>query len=144
MGQDTHKLSMRRLARYTALMERLDAYLESNWAAPLYDDACARELGMSPKSLSTMVTAMRGMSVQGYVRDKRLAAIRDALSKNENGDCIGRIVKAYGFQHLAEFASEYRRRSGERPSETALREAAARAPFADDEQLLGGEEGDGS
>ena len=135
MGSDSRKLSAKQLAKYTMLMERFDAYLERNWADPLYNDACARELGMSPRSLSTMVTAMRGTSVQRYVRDKRLAAVRDAINRNENRGCIGRIARAYGFQHLGEFASEYRRRYGQRPSETALHEGAAPASVTEDDQL---------
>lgn len=138
MGQDPRKLSTSQLARYTALMERFDAYLEGNWATPLYNDACARELGMSPRSLSTMVTAMRGTSVQRYIRDKRLAAVRDSIDKNDNRECIGRIAKAYGFRHLGEFASEYRRRYGERPSETALRDASVPVSATEDDQLADG------
>jgi AraC-like DNA-binding protein len=61
---------------------------------------------------------MRGMSVQQYIRYRRLAAVRYAITNNESRRCIGRIAKAYGFQHLGEFAQEYRRQYGERPSET--------------------------
>ena len=102
-------------------MGQIDAYIDANLGSPLYNDACAAVLGMSPRSLSNVVHDIHGMSMQRYIRTKRLAAVRSALQKYGQACQIGIIAKAHGFEHLGEFAHAYKRLFGELPSETALR-----------------------
>jgi AraC-like DNA-binding protein len=60
----------------------------------------------------------RGTTPMRYLRDARLARVREALSRPEAGESVTEVAMAWGFQHLGRFAIEYRRRFGESPSET--------------------------
>jgi AraC-like DNA-binding protein len=117
----TIKPSLGLLARYQALMSRFDAYVDANLARPLYNKDCAHELGMSERSLSAVVHAIRGMSVQRYIRIRRLTTVRAKLAAHASSCKVGDLARAHGFQHLGEFAFEYRKEFGELPSETARR-----------------------
>jgi transcriptional regulator GlxA family with amidase domain len=116
--QVSTRLSPKRLAKYQKLMERFDAYVETNLTDPLYNDDCARALGVSARSLANVVKGIHGVSTQRYVRTRRLNAVRDALMAAGRPCQIKQIARAHGFVHLGEFCSEYRKQFGELPSET--------------------------
>jgi transcriptional regulator GlxA family with amidase domain len=62
-----------------------------------------------------------GMSPMRYLRKARLEHAQAALLRAEPGDTVTQIAMSLGFHHLGRFASEYRRRFGESPSETRRR-----------------------
>lgn len=115
------KPSARLHAKYLVLMRRIDAYIDANLASPLYNDVCAAELGMSPRSLSNVVQQIHAMSVQRYIRARRLSAVRDVIRTQGQACQIGVVAKSHGFQHLGEFSQGYKSQFGELPSATAQR-----------------------
>jgi AraC-like DNA-binding protein len=60
----------------------------------------------------------KGMSPMRYLRDARFERARRALLAAEPEESITAIATNWGFTHLGRFAVEYRRRFGERPSDT--------------------------
>ncbi|MET9292814.1 AraC family transcriptional regulator [Streptomyces sp. NPDC003077] len=60
-----------------------------------------------------------GMSPMAYLRDVRLTRVRDELRRAGPGEVsVGETAYRWGFVHLGRFASSYRARFGETPSET--------------------------
>jgi AraC-like DNA-binding protein len=60
----------------------------------------------------------RGVSPMRYLRMARLQKVREELLHAEPEQDISEIAMRWGFEHLGRFATEYRKRFGERPSET--------------------------
>ena len=56
-----------------------------------------------------------------YLRNARFERARTALLRAEPEESVTDIAAAWGFTHLGRFAIEYRRRFGERPSDTIRR-----------------------
>ncbi|MFE6160273.1 AraC family transcriptional regulator [Streptomyces sp. NPDC056486] len=60
-----------------------------------------------------------GMSPMAYVRDVRLARVRDELRAAEPGEIsVSEVAHRWGFSHLGRFAEQYHARFGELPSQT--------------------------
>ncbi|WP_343041180.1 AraC family transcriptional regulator [Streptomyces typhae] len=60
-----------------------------------------------------------GMTPMAYVRDVRLARVRDELRVAGPGErCVSEVAFRWGFTHLGRFAEQYRARFGELPSQT--------------------------
>ncbi|UNO41120.1 AraC family transcriptional regulator [Streptomyces sp. MST-110588] len=60
-----------------------------------------------------------GMSPMAYLRDVRLCRVRDDLRHSGPGELsVGEAAYRWGFVHLGRFASSYRARFGETPSQT--------------------------
>ena len=62
-----------------------------------------------------------GTSPMRHLRDARLGRIRQELLRTQSGKTVAEIAMDFGIQHGGRFATEYRRRFGETPSETARR-----------------------
>lgn len=105
---------------YLALVRRLDDLLVQNPSSTLYTGDLATALGVSARTLHNAVVAIRGCSLHGYIRLRRLWSTRKLLLKGGP-----RLVKdaalANGFWHLGEFSALYRKQFGETPTETLER-----------------------
>jgi AraC family ethanolamine operon transcriptional activator len=80
-------------------------------------------LGVSARTLHEGFRAVFGMSVQRYLRMRRLSLARSALRR---GELVKRAALANGFWHLGRFAGDYRAVFGELPSETLASTLASR------------------
>ncbi|MFG3493466.1 AraC family transcriptional regulator [Streptomyces sp. NPDC047886] len=78
------------------------------------------ELGrVSVRRLQESFRAHVGMTPMAYVRDVRLARVREALLGAEPGAAtVGETAWRWGFTHLGRFAAQYRDKFGETPSQT--------------------------
>lgn len=105
---------------YLSLVRRLDDLLVQNLDSVLYTGDLAAALGVSARTLHNAVVAIRGCSLHGYIRLRRLWSTRKLLLKGGP-----RLVKdaalANGFWHLGEFSALYREQFGETPAETLER-----------------------
>lgn len=108
--------------RHAALVRRIDDYLAAHAASPVYSAELARELGVSLRTLGTVVADIRGMSLHRYIRLKKLWATREQLARARGGTTVISCARANGFHHMGEFAALYRATFRQRPSET-LRQA---------------------
>jgi transcriptional regulator GlxA family with amidase domain len=56
-----------------------------------------------------------------YLRNVRLARVREALTRADRSGSVTEIAVEWGFAHLGRFAAEYRAHFGESPADTLRR-----------------------
>ncbi len=109
--------------------EALPAYLRSavdfimaNLTEPLSVDDIAAAAGVSHRQLYVAFQVNFGLSVMAFVRQRRLElANRQLRAGDVEVATVTGVALNTGFQHLSRFASAYRQRFGEFPSETLRR-----------------------
>jgi AraC-like DNA-binding protein len=97
--------------------------LARHYREPLSVEQLADAAGCSVRTLQTTFTDLCGLSPMDYVRRYRLSRARELLEANQPPATISEIASRTGFTHVARFASCYRARYGESPSETRRRVA---------------------
>ena len=97
--------------------------IESHPEEDLSVERLAAEAGISPRSLQRHFRESVGISPQQYVRQVRLARVRDDLlaARPDVGVTVADVALRWGFSHVPRFAGAYLKRYGESPS-TTLRE----------------------
>ncbi|MFM2279221.1 MAG: hypothetical protein RLZZ444_1452 [Pseudomonadota bacterium] len=78
----------------------------------------ADHCGVSVRSLSGGFRQFRGISPSAFLRDMRLCGIRDELLACDRSTSVTTVASQWGYLNFGMFASAYRRRFGELPSET--------------------------
>jgi len=68
-----------------------------------------------------------GVSPMRYLRNARLARVREALMRARPSESVTDIALTWGFNHLGRFAIEYRVQFGESPSDTFRRSHTRRS-----------------
>lgn len=81
----------------------------------------AAAAGVAHRTLYKHFHDTGGTSPMRYARDCRFAGVREALLQASPQDSATTIAVQWGFCHLGRFSVEYRKRYGERPSETLRR-----------------------
>jgi len=84
---------------------------------------CAH-LHVSRRTLQYAFEAETAMGPNAYLRSVRLNGVRRALRAGQPGS-VHEAAAAWGFWNLSQFAHDYRRHFGERPSQTLARAAQA-------------------
>ncbi len=88
-------------------------------------ELCQR-MHVSRRTLQYCFEDVLGMSPISYLRAERLNGVRRQLAE---GGALHRsvhdVAAAWGFRHFSQFASDYRKRFGERPSDTFKKRAQA-------------------
>jgi len=105
-----------------ALVRRAQDGMLAQLSEPLTLSCVARACGVATRTLQAAFQAQCGMGPMQWLREQRLDAVHHAL--RAGGDPAVRITDtahAYGFSHLGEFASAYRRRFGESAGRTLAR-----------------------
>lgn len=81
-------------------------------------DVCSR-IGASQRKLNYCFQETLGLSPARYLRALRLNGVRRELKRPRPGAaCVQDIAAHWGFWHLSQFATDYRRQFGELPSQT--------------------------
>jgi AraC family ethanolamine operon transcriptional activator len=124
IGRDTEATR----TRYADIVERIDGILAARWAQPVSNAEIAREIGLSSRTLHEAVHRIRGMSLQRYLRLRRLWSARKQLIASSARAHVHSIAAANGFRHMGEFAAAYRATFGELPSATAARDQPTLRP----------------
>lgn len=96
-------------------------YMHANLTAPITVADIAEASGIAGRTLFQYFRDFRGTTPMRYLREARFEKVRDALRKPQADERVAEIVTRCGFSHLGRFASEYRGRFGESPSETLHR-----------------------
>jgi transcriptional regulator GlxA family with amidase domain len=120
-------------SNYTAALERRAAravprdvqraidYMQGHLDAPITLADIVRVSGIPGRTLLKHFRDHHGVSPMRYLRDARLARVREALTRAGPADSVTAIALTWGFSHLGRFAIEYRARFGESPSDTCRR-----------------------
>ena len=121
-------------SNYTAALRRLENkvspgdvkraidFIEAHVQLPLTLADIARASGVPGRTLLEHFKYHCSVSPMRYLRNARLARVRDALmTADHRGGSVTEIAMEWGFTHLGRFAVEYREEFGESPSETLRR-----------------------
>src|SRR5699024_8542508 len=91
-------------------------YIEENLTKDISGEAIAKIVGLSDYHFRRMFSYMAGMSLNEYVRNRRLSAANVELI---NGAKVTDIAYKYGYQSIDGFSRAFRDWSGSLPSEVA-------------------------
>lgn len=99
------------------------AFVEENLANDISLEDIARNAQVSIRSIQQGFRDDLGTTPMSYVRDRRLERARAELSDAiaEDSLSVTHVAEHWGFGHLGNFSSMYRRRFGETPSQTLRR-----------------------
>jgi transcriptional regulator GlxA family with amidase domain len=105
-------------ARHPAVRRAVD-FIESRPELPLTVSDIADAAGVGIRALQEGFRATAGTTPMHYLRDVRLARVRQELL-DADGDTAGvtKIAYHWGFTHLGRFSAQYRQAYGEPPSDT--------------------------
>ena len=93
-------------------------YIEGNLTAPITLADIVEAAGVAGRVLFKHFKRTTGTSPMAYLRNARFAGVRAALHRARPTDRVVDVASRWGFDHIGRFAIEYRRRFGEKPSET--------------------------
>jgi AraC-like DNA-binding protein len=97
-------------------LDRAIGYIERHLGEQITLGDIAEAAGRSARTVDAGFRSCLGVSPMTYVRNLRLESVRAALLTT--GEAISTIALDAGFTHLGRFASAYRARYGELPSQT--------------------------
>lgn len=107
-------------------VKRAIDFIEAHLQSPVTLADIARASGVPGRTLLEHFKAHRSVSPMRYLRDARMARVREALLRADKNETVTQVAMNWGFTHLGRFASDYRGRFGETPSETYRRGRNAR------------------
>lgn len=97
-------------------------FIEAHLSERLTVGTLASVAGVSPRALQAAFRAQLRTTPTAYVRGLRLDQVRsDLLGAAGDPPTVTDVAIRWGFSHLGRFATEYRGRFGESPSETLRR-----------------------
>lgn len=99
-------------------LERVRECLDAAPAQAHRLDDLARLACMSPTTLREKFQAAYGQTVFGWLRERRMQLARERLAQ---GWSVQEAADHVGFQHASNFATAFRQRFGEAPSQSTLR-----------------------
>lgn len=94
-------------------------FVHANPREQLSVSALCNVAGVSRRTLETAFLDQFGIGPAAFVRHRRLASANRALKTSDPLTArVGDIMEHFGFTHVGQFAADYRKMFGERPSET--------------------------
>ncbi len=102
-------------------IKRAEDYLREYYSESVTMDTLAQIAGVSSRSLQYGFKKARGITPMQYLKEVRLERVRDELLRGRPQTSVTPIAMACGFKQLGWFASQYREKYGETPSETLKR-----------------------
>ena len=101
------------------ILKILKDYIEAHLGEQItLMDLCA-VAKVSPRTIQRSFKSRLGTTPNAYIQARRLNYVRRDLSIEKNyGVMVADIANRWGFWHMGQFASDYRRLFGELPSET--------------------------
>jgi AraC family ethanolamine operon transcriptional activator len=103
------------------VLRTIDEFVDANASRPIYSEEIASALGISVRTLANLMIRSNDMSLQRYLRLRRLWSTRQQLLAGAPHLKIKEVALAHGFWHMGDFAARYYRQFGEHPSATHLR-----------------------
>lgn len=100
-------------------VKRVEEYVKSHAHEPLTIADLAAYAGVSASALYTGFRDFRNTSPIAYLRNERLQLAHDELLRTPPGkNTVAEIASRWGFSHLSHFATHYKKKFGELPSDT--------------------------
>jgi AraC-like DNA-binding protein len=102
-------------------VKRAIDFIEANLPSPISLADVIGSAGVPGRTLFKHFADYKGMSPMQYLRTARLEKVREELLRGYADGTVADVAMAWGFSHLGRFSVEYRRRYGERPSQSLRR-----------------------
>lgn len=102
-------------------VDRAEQIMHARLSEPLSTEDLAREVGVSPRSLQSAFSTVRGKPPRDVLRHLRLDHARALLMAPGDAPRVTEVALACGLAHFGRFSHAYRQRFGEKPSETRAR-----------------------
>jgi transcriptional regulator GlxA family with amidase domain len=99
-------------------VKRAIGFMEAKLSWPISVADIAEASGGAGRTLFKHFQDFYGISPMRYLRNVRFEKAREALQRAQPQESVTEIAMAWGFSHFGRFSVEYRKRFGERPSET--------------------------
>lgn len=109
-------------------VKRAEDYLQEYFGEAVTLEELAKATGVSSRSLQYGFKKAHGITPMQYLKDVRLERVRNELLRGDTDSSVTPVAMACGFKQLGWFASQYKEKYGETPSET-LRRAVADKSF---------------
>lgn len=103
------------------ILRSAQEYVEAFWSDDFSYVELATHTGASLRTVQTAFRRELGATISAYVRDRRLKAARERLSRRGEAQSVSAVAEAVGYFHLGRFSADYFVTFGERPSETLRR-----------------------
>jgi AraC-like DNA-binding protein len=98
---------------------KIENYIETHKSRPIMISELARGTNISGRSLYRMFQERFNLSPKAYLNTIRLNGVNNELrEKSSCGKTISQIANSWGYWHMGQFASDYKKLFGELPSET--------------------------
>ena len=107
-------------------VKRAEDYLRTYFSESVTLEDLAQTAGVSSRSLQYGFKKAHGITPMQYLRDLRLAQVREQLQRGNEEASVTSVAMACGFKQLGWFANQYKEKYGEAPSETLRRAVADR------------------
>ena len=102
-------------------VKRAIDYMQAKLGSPISIADIAEVSGIAGRTLFKHFQDFHGISPMQYLRSTRFEKVREALRRAEPEESVTEIAMSWGFSHMGRFSVQYRKRFGERPSETLRR-----------------------
>ena len=117
---DRHEDRSALAVRTKAIRSAIDYVEQNDKDNVLISDVCA-SINIPLRTLRRAFHEKFGMGPKAYFNRVRLGRVRSELLKTERELCIADAANEWGFWHMGQFAADYQKMFGEKPSETLKR-----------------------
>ena len=105
--------------RKQMVLQRARDYMEANANKPITVLELAQASGSCVRTLEYVFRGYFNVTPKAYLNSRRLVAVRHELLRSlHSKPSINESARRWGFWHMSQFATDYRRFFGELPSET--------------------------
>jgi len=116
-SQPTERLKLTN--RKQLVLQRARDYMQANTNKPITVSELAQASGSCVRTLEYVFRDYFDVTPKAYLKSRRLVAVRHELLRSLHSESlINEIANRWGFWHMSQFATDYRRFFGELPSET--------------------------
>ncbi|MEH6581187.1 MAG: helix-turn-helix transcriptional regulator [Halioglobus sp.] len=113
--------SSQKLSTAPSIVTRAEAFMNSRANTPITMSDVFTHVGCSRNTLFNNFRKFRGYTPWEFLTTTRLELVHQQLLAPQEGNSVTSIAQLLGFSHMGRFSQMYRKRYGERPSETIKR-----------------------
>lgn len=114
-------LNPKKISIAPAVVTRAEAFMEANASMPITMSDVFAHVGCSHNTLFSNFRNFRGCTPWEFLTTTRLKLAHERLLKARQSESVTSIAHSLGFTHMGRFSIVYRKRYGEKPSETMKR-----------------------
>ena len=107
-----------RLSTAPSVVKSAEAFIESRANTPITMSDVFTHVGCSRNTLFNNFRRFRGYTPGEFLATTRLRLAHHQLLNATEADSVTSIAHSFGFSHMGRFSQMYRKRYGEKPSET--------------------------